>query len=317
MTEVLRPDAVDAAIAVLKNGGTLAFPTETVYGLGADATQGDAVARVFAAKNRPAFNPLIVHLADADRMDSLADPTPAARSLARAFWPGPLSLVLPLRPDSPVASLVTAGLDSIALRVPDHALARRLLAAFPNGIAAPSANPSGRISATRADHVLIGLEGRIDAVIDGGATQAGLESTIVDVTGPAPTILRLGAVTAEAIAAILGTEPERRLSADKPDAPGQMKAHYAPAKPLRMNAHSPEPGETMLGFGPVTGALSLSERGDLAEAAARLFDCLHRLDRGPSKAIAVAPIPDYGLGQAINDRLRRASYRPSGTREGT
>lgn len=308
-SETLRlvPDAEGLlqAAAMLQNGGLVAFPTETVYGLGADARQSDAVAGIYAAKGRPSFNPLIVHVADVVAAQALVVFTPQAHVLAQAFWPGALTLVLPLRPDAGVSPLVTAGLDTLAVRVPDHPVARGLLRAFGGPVAAPSANPSGRISPTTADHVMAGLAGRIDAVVDGGACDVGLESTILDVTGT-PILLRAGGVPEEALAAALGA-PLGRPTGDGITAPGMMVSHYAPRGAVRLNATVAQPGEVLLGFGDVIGDLSLSRSGDLREAAAALFDCLHRLDAIGAQAIAVAAVPDHGLGVAINDRLRRAA----------
>jgi len=306
-TELLPPDdaGLARAAALLRAGRLVAFPTETVYGLGADATDAHAVARIFEAKSRPQFNPLIVHVAALDQARRIADFDATADRLADAFWPGALTLVLPLRADSGIAPLVSAGLPSIALRLPDHALARDLLARAGRPIAAPSANPSGRISPTTAHHVLAGLNNRIDAVLDGGPCAVGLESTIVGLT-PTPSLLRPGGLPAEAIEACLGAPLARHSETGAPNAPGQLASHYAPSAPLRLNAQAAENGEVLLGFGPVDSDLNLSPGGDLLEAAANLFHHLHLLDR-TGKPIAVAPIPDHGLGRAINDRLRRAA----------
>ena len=293
------------ASACLSAGETVAFPTETVYGLGADARNGNAVAAIYDAKGRPAFNPLIVHLADAEAAEELAHWTPNARMLAAAFWPGPLTIVLPLRAGHGLSSLVTAGLDTVGLRVPDADVARDLLRAFGGPVAAPSANPSGRISPTTADHVLSGLDGRIAAVLDGGACAVGVESTIIGWNGDTPQLLRAGGIPAEAIEAALGL----KLSAPKGDeitAPGQLSSHYAPRRSVRLNATQANADELLLGFGKIDGTLNLSPNGDLSEAAANLFDHLHQLD-GMDRAIAVAPIPLVGLGLAINDRLQRAA----------
>ncbi len=304
----LRLDAddggLDRAAAILRAGGLVAFPTETVYGLGADACNGRAVARIFAAKGRPRFNPLIVHLADAQAARALVEWSDAAEALATRFWPGPLTLVLPLLPDSPLSPLVTAGLPSLALRVPAHPLARALLARFGGPVAAPSANPSGRISPTTAAHVAAGLSGRIEAILDGGPCPVGVESTILGLTDT-PRLLRPGGLASEEIAAALG----QPLAPSGPgiSAPGQLASHYAPAAPMRLDATEKLPGERLLGFGAVPRAdLNLSPAGDLTEAAANLFAMLHRIDDG-STAIAVSPIPETGLGRAINDRLRRAA----------
>lgn len=306
---VLGPHQVDAAARVLRDGGLLAFPTETVYGLGADATDGRAVARIFAAKGRPAFNPLIVHVTDLAAAETFAIFDDAARDLAIRFWPGPLTLVVPLRAGHGLSPLVTAGLDTVAVRVPAAPLARALLTAVGRPVAAPSANPSGRISATRAAHVIDGLGGRVDAVLDGGGCDVGLESTILRATPLA--LLREGGLAAEDIEAALGRPLPRDVTPGKVRAPGQLSSHYAPGRPVRLNVTSPAPDAALLGFGPVTGDLSLSPAGDLTEAAANLFDHLHAIDalaaaRGAAR-IDVAPIPETGLGRAINDRLRRAA----------
>ncbi|MDX5349118.1 MAG: threonylcarbamoyl-AMP synthase [Paracoccaceae bacterium] len=310
MTETLAPD--DAGIAraarLLAEGELVAFPTETVYGLGGDARSDRAVAGIYAAKGRPSFNPLIVHLPDLAAVDRYARVGPKARALAQAFWPGPLTLVLPLRDGAGLSPLVTAGLPTVAIRVPAHPLAQRLLRAFGGPVAAPSANPSGRVSPTRADHVLDGLSGRIAAVLDGGPCAVGLESTIV-LADPDPVLLRPGGVPVEAMAAVLGQPLATGGDAQKPSAPGQLASHYAPEAGVRLNATTAAPGEVLVGFGPVKGALTLSDSGDLVEAAARLFDILRQADRlaGPGGRIAFAPVPQTGLGLAINDRLRRAA----------
>lgn len=298
-----------AAADLLRAGGLVAFPTETVYGLGGDARSDLAVARIFEAKGRPRFNPLIVHLPDLATAERFALFDDRARALAAAFWPGPLTLVLPLRPDAGLSPLVTADLPSVAIRVPAHPLAQALLRAFGGPLAAPSANPSGRVSPTRAAHVTEGLSGRIAAILDGGACAVGVESTILGLDGPA-TLLRPGGVPAEAIEALIGPLAAGG-SAVKPTAPGQLASHYAPAAAVRLNAATARPGETRLGFGPETdpASLNLSPTGDLTEAAANLFHLLREADRiaGPTGTIAVAPIPETTLGRAINDRLRRAA----------
>jgi len=298
------PDLARAA-RLLAAGELVAFPTETVYGLGADARNGRAVAAIYAAKGRPSFNPLIVHVADATTAHRYVVWTEAAQRLADAFWPGPLTLVLPVKPGHGISDLVTAGLDTLAIRVPAHPTARALLREFGGPVAAPSANPSGRISPTTAAHVLAGLSGRIAAVVDDGPCPVGLESTIVGLAG-APSLLRPGGVATEAIARVLGAPLARPEAGGAISAPGQLASHYAPAERVRLNAEAPRPGELFLGFGPVECDLNLSPTGDLEEAAANLFGHLHALDaRG--KPIAVAPIPGHGLGAAINDRLRRAA----------
>lgn len=316
--ETLRLSAgdLDQAAAILRDGGLVAFPTETVYGLGADATRADAVARIYAAKERPRFNPLIAHVAHpvTARREGVFDA--AAGALAAAFWPGPLTLVVPVAAGGSVSDLARAGLDSVALRVPAHPLAQAFLAQVGRPVAAPSANRSGRVSPTRAEHVLADLDGRIDAVLDGGATQVGLESTIVACLRGRPQLLRSGGVPREAIEDVIGhvlRAPEHDAAA--PRAPGMLASHYAPRARVRLDARRIAPGEAGLLFGtqPPEGlagakaALNLSERGDLVEAAAALFAHLRELDRCGATTIAVAPIPDIGLGEAINDRLRRAA----------
>ncbi|MGV6850339.1 MAG: L-threonylcarbamoyladenylate synthase [Marinibacterium sp.] len=307
-TEQLTPSAegISRAASLLAAGRLVAFATETVYGLGADARNGAAVAAIYDAKGRPAFNPLIVHVATAEAARDLVRWDDRAEALARAFWPGPLTMVLPLAPDHGIATLVTAGLPTLAVRVPGAPVARTLLAEFGGPVAAPSANPSGRISPTRAAHVLAGLKGRIDAVVDGGPCAVGVESTIVGLAGKRPALLRPGGVAGTAIEAVLATPLTRPGTRPQPDAPGQLASHYAPSAPVRLNATHARPGETLLGFGLVQGDLTLSATGDLIEAASNLFDHLHRLD-ACGRPIAVAPIPDTGLGAAINDRLRRAA----------
>jgi len=307
-TQVLEPDAagVSAAATLLADGGLVAFATETVYGLGADARHDQAVASIYAAKGRPAFNPLIVHLPSGEDVAQYCILNDDARALAAAFWPGALTLVLPLQSEAGISKLVTAGLKTLAVRVPDHALARKLLRAFGGPVAAPSANPSGRVSPTTAEHVLGGLEGRIDAVLDGGACTVGVESTIVSCVDT-PALLRAGGIPAEALEACLGTPLAQLSDPATPNAPGQLASHYAPRGRVRLNAESAKAGEVLLGFGPVDAALNLSPTGDLTEAAANLFAHLHRLDDMGATAIAVSPIPDHGLGRAINDRLRRAA----------
>jgi len=305
-TQTLASADVAQAAALLRAGKLIAFATETVYGLGADARNGAAVAAVYAAKGRPSFNPLIAHVADLDMAEELAVFDEEARALAQAFWPGPLSLVLPLRPGHGLSSLVTAGLDTVAIRVPAHALAQEFLSAVGGPVAAPSANPSGAISPTTAQHVLDGLRGRIDAVLDGGACDVGLESTIV-ATSPAR-LLRPGGVPMEALEAALGAVVAQDLNPDVVAAPGQLTSHYAPDATVVLNQSS---GRHLLGFGDVPGAMNLSPSGDLHEAAANLFAMLREMDAlaGPEGQISVAPIPMEGLGVAINDRLTRAAAK--------
>ncbi|MEL6640477.1 MAG: L-threonylcarbamoyladenylate synthase [Pseudomonadota bacterium] len=307
-TSLLSFDAtgIAAAVAVWRKGGLVAFPTETVYGLGADARNDRSVATVYAAKGRPSFNPLIVHVADFAAAEALCQFNENARQLAAAFWPGAMTLVLPLRPESGISPLVSAGLDTIAVRVPDHPLAQALLSSFDGPIAAPSANPSGRISPTTAAHVLRGLDGQIDAVIDGGACAVGLESTIVSCVDQ-PTLLRAGGLPKEALEACLGTPLDLQTDPAQVQAPGQLASHYAPQGTVRLNVTEAKSDEVLLGFGPVEASENLSVVGDLTEAAANLFACLHRLDLTGAKKIAVSPIPDIGIGRAINDRLQRAA----------
>jgi len=310
-TLIITNDSLGLAQAadILRAGGLVAVPTETVYGLAGDARNDRAVASIFAAKGRPRFNPLIVHLADLSEIKRYATLTPLARQLAQAFWPGPLTLVLPLRPDSGLSPLVTSGLDSVAIRLPADPIARALLSAFGGPVAAPSANPSGQISPVSAQHVLDGLTGRIDAVLDGGDCAVGLESTILDATSQTPRLLRAGGVAVEAIEDALGMRVEAAQS-DKITAPGQLASHYAPRGRVRLDVTTPDAGDIWVGFGPCPGAkLSLSQAGDLTQAAARLFHTLHDADTlaGAGGTIAFAPVPETGLGRAINDRLRRAA----------
>lgn len=304
------PVGIARAASILRDGGLVAFPTETVYGLGADARSDTAVARIFDAKGRPRFNPLIAHLPDAATARHIARFNDDADRLADAFWPGPLTLVLPLRENAGLSPLVTAGLRTVALRVPEHPLAQALLKQFGGPVAAPSANPSGSVSPTRAAHVLAGLNGRIDAVLDGGPCAVGVESTIVGLTD-GPVLLRPGGLPAEVIEACLGRPLAAAPPGDTPSAPGQLASHYAPSTGLRLNAGAPAADELWLGFGHDAhdATLNLSLNGDLVEAAANLFHHLRALDQmaSPGQRIAVSPIPDHGLGCAINDRLRRAA----------
>jgi L-threonylcarbamoyladenylate synthase len=301
------PKAIAEAARIVRAGGLVAFPTETVYGLGADATQGQAVARIFEAKGRPRFNPLIVHVAGLDAARELAEFGEDALALARRFWPGPLTLVLPRAAGVPVSELVSAGLETIAIRVPAHPVSRALIEAAGVPIAAPSANKSGRVSPTRAEHVAEDFGGEIGMILDGGGADAGLESTIVALA-PHPALLRPGAVAREDIEAVLG-RPLARASAGKVQSPGQLSSHYAPRAALRLDAAEALPGEALLAFGPEApeGALNLSPSGDLREAAANLFAYLRALDWERPSRIAVMPIPASGLGEAIDDRLRRAA----------
>jgi len=297
------------AAGLLRGGALVAFPTETVYGLGGDARNDRAVAAIFAAKGRPSFNPLIVHLPDLAAARAVAVFDARAEAVAAAFWPGPLTLVLPLRAEAGISPLVTAGLATVAVRVPAHPVAQGLLRAFGGPLAAPSANPSGKVSPTRAGHVLAGLAGRIAAVVDGGECAVGVESTILGLEG-APALLRPGGVTVEALEAVLGLPLVAGGSEVRPNAPGQLASHYAPGALVRLEVTRPEAGEVWVGFGDCPGAaLSLSEAGDPVEAAARLFHILREADvlAGPEGRIAFAPVPEAGLGRAINDRLRRAA----------
>ncbi len=304
------PDTLAEAARILRAGGLVAFPTETVYGLGADATNGEAVARIFEAKGRPRFNPLIVHVRSLEEARSHATFGTVAEKLARQFWPGPLTLVLPRKSDTPLSELVSAGLDTVALRVPAHPLAQDLLAATGLPLAAPSANTSGRISSTSAAHVRQSLGAAVDLVLDGGATPLGLESTIIGFEGETPVLLRIGAITredVEKIAGALGTHADGKVRA-----PGQLASHYAPRAAMRLRAKSVEQGEALLAFGSdvPTGAATvqnLSVTGNLREAAANLFAMLHVLDASGAARIAVMLIPDHGIGEAINDRLERAA----------
>lgn len=310
------PAGIEAAADVLRRGGLVAFPTETVYGLGADATNGRAVASLYEAKGRPRFNPLIVHVATIDAARRLGVFEAQAEQLAAAFWPGPLTLVLPKREGCPVSDLALAGLDSVALRVPAHLVARALIERAGRAIVAPSANRSGHVSATSADHVAQDLSGCIDAILDGGPSEIGLESTIVACRAGTARILRPGGISRQAIAAILGKldAAPASLGESKPRAPGLLASHYAPRARVRIDAAEVKPGEAWLGFGAArpagaapVAAQNLSPAGDLAEAAANLFTMLRKLDRTGAPTIAVAPIPADGLGEAIRDRLSRAA----------
>ena len=310
VTESLPADrhGIERASALLRAGELVAFPTETVYGLGADARQGQAVARIFAAKGRPQFNPLIVHVADLAHAKRFGLFNDDALALAQAFWPGPLTLVVPLAAQAGLSGLVTAGLPSVGLRVPRGKVAQELLRHFGGPVAAPSANPSGKVSPTRAAHVLSGLTGRIAAVLDGGAAEVGLESTIIGCF-ERPHLLRPGGLPVEAIEAALGRKLAALPAGAAPNAPGQLSSHYAPEAALRMNAAEAGPDEVLIGFGPGARAaeFNLSPAGDLTEAAANLFDYLRKAD-ATGRPIAVSPIPLHGLGIAINDRLTRAAH---------
>jgi L-threonylcarbamoyladenylate synthase len=307
------PSGYSTAAQILRAGGLVAFATETVYGLGGDARSDMAVARIFEAKGRPRFNPLIVHVHSLDNARQIAHFDARALQLAQQFWPGPLTLVLPAVQGNGISALVSADLPSVAIRIPAHPAARALLAAFDGPIAAPSANPSGRISPTTAGHVMDGLSGRIAAVLDGGPCPVGVESTILSLLDGQAQILRQGGITEEQITRAIGAPLRGETSHDtqRPIAPGQLASHYAPQAALRLNAVAANAGEVLIGFGPVQGDLTLSESGDLVQAAANLFACLRRADelaasRG-GQGIAVAPIPNRDLGRAINDRLSRAA----------
>ena len=316
--------AITEAAGLIAAGRLVAFPTETVYGLGADATDDAAVAAIFAAKDRPASNPLIVHFADAGEAAGAVDFDDRARRLADAFWPGALTLVAARQPQCRLSPLVSAGLDSVAVRVPDHPVAHALLAAAGCPIAAPSANRAGRLSPTRAEHVAQSLGAAVDLILDGGACRLGVESTVVDLTGERPALLRPGGVAAEDIEAVVGPlspPPDGDGDADAggggggaPKSPGLAGPHYAPERPLRLDAGEARPGEALLAFGPGAPAddLNLSPTGDVAEAASNLFAMLRALDRPEYSAIAVMPIPTTGLGRAINDRLNRGARKGAG-----
>jgi len=299
--------AIRAAVSLLRDGGLVALPTETVYGLAADATNGAAVAALYAAKGRPKFNPLISHVTGLEMAESLARFNPLARKLAEAFWPGPLTLVLPRTPDCPISELAGAGLETLAVRAPAHPVAQALIKAFGGPLVAPSANPSGGVSPTQARHVAEGLGEHIGMILDGGPCKIGVESTVIGFDGDKPLLLRKGGLARENIEAITG--PLAVPDAASPKAsPGMLKSHYAPRARLRLQAVSPEQGEAFLGFSTSKNAdLNLSPDGNLLEAAANLFAFLRQLDASGVSGIAVAPIPDEGLGEAINDRLQRAA----------
>lgn len=307
------PSALDQAGAVLAAGGLVALPTETVYGLAADATRDDAVARIFAAKGRPDFNPLIVHVDGLVRADSLVELGPAGRALADAYWPGPLTLVARRRQNAPIAPRVSAGLDTLAVRCPDAPVMRQLIARLDRPLAAPSANRSGAVSPTTAAHVASSLGVAVDLILDAGPCRVGLESAIVDVSAAPARLLRPGGIAREGLEAVAGPLAARADDEGAVTAPGQLASHYAPRAALRLNAERPEPGEAWLGFGPDPEGLAdwpvkatLSATGDLSEAASGLFAALIALD-AQAPRIAVARVPEAGLGEAINDRLRRAA----------
>lgn len=308
-TEVLNSDNAGLARAavILSDGGLVAFPTETVYGLGADARNDRAVAGIYEAKGRPSFNPLIVHVASVEHARDYVEFNRSAEDLASAFWPGPLTLVVPLRPDSGISKLVTAGNDTLAIRVPHHPVARSLLTAFGGPVAAPSANPSGYLSPTTLEHVLLGLGGKFTAAIDGGNCSVGVESTIVDVSRE-PVLLRPGGIPKETLEDCIGRPLDQFSNPSNPTAPGQLVSHYATKAPLRLDAETVKEDEVYLGFHKCDGDMNLSPAGDLVEAAANLFLMLHDIDAlADGRTIAVARIPMTGLGLAINDRLKRAA----------
>ena len=304
MADALNPRDLDALAARLRAGELVAFPTETVYGLGADATNSDAVLKIYETKGRPRFNPLIVHVADFEMAEQLVEFSPLARKLA-AFWPGPLTLVLPRKPDAGLSDIVTAGLDTVGIRIPDHPLAQALIRAAGRPLAAPSANRSGKLSPTTAAQVRRSL-GDTVPVLDGGPAQSGVESTILAVEGDTVTQLRAGALPRDEIEAAIGAPVALAAHDAKVTSPGMLLSHYAPNATLRLDAAAPEPDETWLGFGPGPAGANLSPTGDLREAARNLFSLLHQLDETATR-IAVAPIPRTGLGEAINDRLKRAA----------
>ena len=293
------------AAAMLREGGVVAVPTETVYGLAARADSAAAVAEIYRAKGRPEFNPLIVHVESVEMARTLGRIGREAERLAAHFWPGPLTLVVPLAEDAPVAAAVTAGLPTIALRLPDHTAMRALIAELGAPLAAPSANRSGGVSPTSAAHVACSLEGRIDAILDGGPTIRGIESTIVALRAGGWELLRPGPLPSGAIAAVLG--PPLAGGSSHIEAPGQLASHYSPGKPVRLGATAAQAEEFHIGFGPIAGDCNLAENGDLALAAARLYACLHEAAASSRPRVAVAPVPDEGIGVALNDRLRRAA----------
>lgn len=308
-TPVLKPvsDAIANAVSILRRGGLVAMPTETVYGLAADASDPDAVAAIYRVKERPVFNPLIAHVATHEAAFAQGSFSSAARKVVAAYWPGPLTLVVNVIGETTVCDLARAGLDTLALRVPAHPVARDLLAAYGRPLVAPSANPSGRISPTTAAHVAADMGGKIDLILDGGACEKGIESTVIDARGDTPVLLRRGTVTPDAINAVW-PGLEEGGNEGRPVSPGQLLRHYAPDAALRLDARKPEAGEAFLGFGSMDATLNLSQTGNLGEAAANLFAMLRELDRTHDR-IAVAPIPAEGLGAAINDRLVRAANR--------
>jgi L-threonylcarbamoyladenylate synthase len=308
--------SIARAAALLREGKLVAFPTETVYGLGGDATNGRAIAAIYEAKGRPAFNPLIIHVAETGALDALIEWSDTAQILASKLWPGPMTLVLPRKKDSPVSLLASAGLETLAVRIPSNPHAQMLLRATGLPIAAPSANASGKLSPTTPEHVAESLGDKVDLILAGGQSRIGIESTVINLAAPEPTILRPGGVTKEQLEKILGRKVatvEADASPDAPSSPGMLASHYAPHLPVRLNAVTVADTEAFLAFGSdvsVAGGaarLNLSPQGDLNEAAANLFSMLRELDKPVYSCIAVAPIPDTGLGAAINDRLKRAA----------
>ena len=299
-------EAIARAAEILRGGGLVAMPTETVYGLATNAADADAVARLYEAKGRPRFNPLIAHVTDVEMAARLAHLPDLARGLMQAFWPGPLTLVLPKKATAPICDLANAGLDSVAIRAPAHPAAQALIRAVDRPLVAPSANPSGSVSPTTAQHVLEGLGHRIDLILDGGACPVGVESTVVMVEDATASLLRPGGLDRGAIEPLTGPLARIEDSAT-PASPGMLKSHYAPGAKVRLNANEARDDEVLLGFGEITGDLNLSATGDLAEAATGLFAALRQLDASGAASIAVAPIPETGLGEAINDRLQRAA----------
>lgn len=307
-------EALDEAVAILRGGGLVAVPTETVYGLAARADSDEAVAAIYRAKGRPSFNPLIVHVPDFEAAKELAETDERAEALAEKLWPGPLTLVLPRRAAAALAPAVSAGLSTVALRCPAHPLMRALLERCGFPLAAPSANCSGAISPTEPAHVAASLGDAVPLILDGGRCEAGLESTIVALRGDGRwQILRPGPIDRERIAGVLGAGNEAVASTGAIEAPGQLASHYAPSKPLRLEAEAAGRGEFLIGYGEIPGDATLSAAGDLAEAAARLYRCLHEADAAPQPRIAVVPVPEDGIGAAINDRLRRAAAGYSGS----
>jgi L-threonylcarbamoyladenylate synthase len=300
-----KPDLLKAS-KLIKTGGTLAFPTETVYGLGADATNNLAVAKIFQAKGRPSFNPLIIHCFSIEQIQAFAMWSSDAQTVAEKFWPGPLTMVLPLLPHGKIASLALAGLQTVAVRIPAHSIAQSILKLANTPIAAPSANPSGSVSATKAEHVISKLNGKIEGIVSGGSSEIGLESTIISFL-PDPRILRFGAIDEADISEILRLDLKKKALDGEISAPGQLSSHYAPKGSIRLNSKVFKNKEVSLGFGKVICDLNLSRTENLIEAAANLFDCLHKLDEMGAEKIAVSPIPEEGIGIAINDRLKRAA----------